>query len=92
MPVNQCPQGHEIRSSADRDGGGFCRRCRSENEKRRRIGKSAAWTVVRAFESAGVQFQHDGVPVEPAEVVRQLSDAYAAGAFDTDHEDQADQA
>ncbi|KXX62298.1 hypothetical protein [Rhodococcus sp. LB1] len=83
MPTYQCPQGHEIRSITDRDNGGYCRRCRSEREKRRRIGKSAAWTVVRAFESAGVHFQHDGVPVEPAEVVRQLAEAYAAGAFDT---------
>ncbi|AFR50024.1 hypothetical protein KTR9_3389 [Gordonia sp. KTR9] len=82
MPANKCPQGHEIRSSTDRDGGGFCRRCRADNEKRRRVGKSAALTVVRVFERAGVQFQNNGVPVEPAEVARVLAELYAAGVFE----------
>lgn len=82
MPADQCPQGHEIKTSADRDGGGYCRRCRAENEKKRRVGKSAALMVVRAFEAAGVQFQNDGVPVEPAEVARVLADLYAAGYFE----------
>ncbi|UEA58378.1 hypothetical protein LK459_17600 [Gordonia otitidis] len=38
--------------------------------------------VVRALERAGVQFQNGGVPVDPAEVARQLAEGYAAGAFD----------
>ncbi|MGU3586052.1 hypothetical protein ACLBYD_23155 [Rhodococcus sp. C26F] len=85
MPAatNQCPRGHDTRTRADRDTQGHCRRCKADDEKRRRIAKSAAWTVVRAFENAGVQFQHDGVPVDPAEVAQQLAEAYAAGAFDT---------
>jgi hypothetical protein len=40
--------------------------------------------VVRAFEAAGVKFQNNGVPVEPAEVARRLAELYASGAFDTD--------
>lgn len=82
MPADQCPQGHEIRSSADRDGGGYCRRCRADNERKRRVANSAAMIVVRALERAGVQFQNGGVPVDPAEVARQLAEGYAAGAFD----------
>uniref|UniRef100_A0AB39U237 Uncharacterized protein n=3 Tax=unclassified Caudoviricetes TaxID=2788787 RepID=A0AB39U237_9CAUD len=84
MPAttDQCPQGHEIRSTADRDKQGYCRRCRADNARKRRVGKEAALIVVRALEKAGVQFQNDGVPAEPAEVVRQLTDAYAAGLFD----------
>ena len=82
MPATECPQGHAIRSAADRDGQGYCRKCRADNARKRRVGESAALMVVRALEAAGATFQNDGMPVEPAEVARQLAEAYAAGAFD----------
>jgi len=83
MPANQCPQGHEIRSAADRDKQGYCRRCRAERAKRRRVGNHAALTVVRALETAGARFENDGVPVAPTEVARQLADLYTAGLLPT---------
>ncbi|SRX93236.1 hypothetical protein MSP7336_01472 [Mycobacterium shimoidei] len=81
MPANRCPQGHEIRSAADRDKFGYCRKCKAERERRRRVGNSAALMVVRAFEAAGVRFEHDGVPVAPAEVAKALAELYEAGAL-----------
>ncbi|CAN5548869.1 hypothetical protein BH11ACT6_BH11ACT6_29770 [soil metagenome] len=81
MPANQCPQGHEIRSASDRDGQGYCKRCRYERKQRRQVADSAALMVVRAFEAAGVEFQADGVPVAPAVVARQLAALYTAGAL-----------
>ncbi|WP_139807753.1 hypothetical protein, partial [Mycobacterium avium] len=62
-----------------RDSQGHCRKCKADRERRRRVGKEAALMVVRAFEAAGVQFQNDGVPVEPAEVAKALAELYAAG-------------
>jgi hypothetical protein len=82
MPANQCPQGHEIRSSADRDCQGYCKRCRADNARRRRAGREAALMVVKAFESAGVRFQNDGKPAEPADVARLLGEAWASGLLD----------
>jgi hypothetical protein len=81
--VTRCPQGHEIRSAADRDGQGFCKKCRADGARKRRIGKEAALMVVRALEAAGARFQTDGVPAEPAEVAHQLAELWAAGAFET---------
>lgn len=83
MPANQCPQGHEIRTAADRDGNGYCRKCRADNEKRRRAGKEAALLVVKAFEAAGCRLVIDGQPVDPADAARQLGELWAAGAFDS---------
>lgn len=83
MPaVDTCPSGHEIRTAADRDGQGYCRKCRAEYQRRRNVGNSAALIVVRALEAAGAKFQNDGVPADPAAVARQLAEAYAAGVFD----------
>lgn len=86
MPAatDRCPRGHATRTRADRDTQGHCRKCKADDERRRRVGNSAALMVVRALEGAGAQFQVDGVPAEPAEVVRQLAELYAAGAFDTE--------
>lgn len=79
----RCPQGHEIRTAADRDGQGHCRKCMADRARRRRVADSAALTVVRVLEKAGAVFQSDGKPAEPAEVARQLAEAYEAGVFDT---------
>lgn len=82
MPANQCPSGHAIRSSADRDGQGFCRLCRVERSRRRRVSDSMKLSIARAFEDAGVRFEDDdGLAVTPAEVVRQLAAVYEAGAL-----------
>ncbi|CAN5578834.1 hypothetical protein BH09ACT8_BH09ACT8_27130 [soil metagenome] len=82
MPAtDQCPQGHDINTAADRDGQGYCKQCRSDRARRRRAGDSAALMVVRALEAAGAQFQSDGVPVAPADVARKLSELWLAGAL-----------
>jgi hypothetical protein len=81
MPANQCPQGHDVLTAADRDSGGYCKKCRAAADRRRRIGKEAALVVVRAFETAGVRFENDGVPVAPSEVAKALAELYAAGAL-----------
>ncbi len=84
MPAatDECPQSHDTRTAAARDGQGHCRKCMADREQKRRAGNSAALIVVRVLEKAGAVFQNDGIPVEPAEVARQLAEAYAAGAFD----------
>lgn len=80
--ITRCPQGHEIRSAADRDGQGFCRRCRADNARRRRVSDSMKLTMARAFEDAGVRFEDDdGAPVAAAEVVRQIAGLCEAGAL-----------
>lgn len=85
MPVatEQCPQGHKIHTAADRDGQGHCRRCQRDRQRQRRVSDGMKLAVARAFEKAGVRFaDDDGRPVAPAEVVRQMSDLYAAGALE----------
>lgn len=75
-----CPAGHVIKSSADRDRQGYCRQCRREAERERRLADRAALNVVKIFEAAGVRFQNHGVPVDADEVVRQLVANYFDGA------------
>lgn len=70
--TTRCPQGHEITSSADRGTNGYCRECKRHDDRERRLATRATLDVVRAFESVGVQFQRNGVPESPADVVRQL--------------------
>lgn len=82
MPVTHCPQGHEIRSAADRGSQSYCKRCRADYDKRRRAGKEAALLVVKAFEAAGCRLVIDGQPVNPADAARQLGELWAQGAFD----------
>lgn len=78
--TDYCPQRHEIRTAVDRDAQGYCRRCKADGERRRRVGQSMKLAMVSAFEAAGVRFEDDsGNPVAPAEVVRQLAEIYAAG-------------
>uniref|UniRef100_A0AB39U290 Uncharacterized protein n=8 Tax=unclassified Caudoviricetes TaxID=2788787 RepID=A0AB39U290_9CAUD len=75
VPAEQCPQGHQIRTAADRDKQGYCRQCRRE----KRASDSAAVMVVRALERAGARFRVDGKPLDPADFARELSEAYLAG-------------
>jgi hypothetical protein len=84
MPTatEECPQGHEIRNAADRDGQGYCRKCKADRERRRRVSTSMRLAMVRAFEEAGVRFEDDdGEPVAPSEVVRQLVAIYEVDAL-----------
>jgi hypothetical protein len=82
MPATECPQGHEIRSAADRDGQGHCRACMADRSRQRRVSDSMKLTIARAFEGAGVRFEDDdGLPVTPTEVARQLAALYEAGAL-----------
>jgi hypothetical protein len=84
MPVTTeyCPQRHQIRSAADRDGQGYCRKCRADGARRRRVSESMKLAFVGALESAGLQFEDDdGRPVEPAEAVRQMVELFEAGAL-----------
>lgn len=80
--ITQCPQGHDIRSAADRDTQGHCRECGRERTRRKRVSDSMRLAMVRAFEEAGVRFEDDyGQPVAPADVVAQLAQLYETGAF-----------
>lgn len=84
MPAttDQCPQGHRIRSNSDRDGQGYCKRCRADRARSRRVSDGMKLTMARAFEAAGVRFEDDaGQPVAPADVVRQLVSVYETGAI-----------
>lgn len=72
ITATRCPQGHEITSSADRGTNGYCRKCKRHDDRERRSATKAKLDVVRAFESVGVQFQRNGVPGSPADVVRQM--------------------
>jgi hypothetical protein len=76
MSVERCPQGHEVRSQADRNGAGTCRECHREANRVLRQKNSAALAVVRAFEAAGVQFQNNGEPLPAELVARQLVEKY----------------
>lgn len=77
MPATQCPQGHEIRSAADRNRQGYCRKCHAEDERQRRVSNSMKLAIAKAFEDVGVRFEDDhGNPVAPTEVVRQLVAIY----------------
>lgn len=74
--MHTCPQGHEIRSSADRDSQGFCLACRHESNRSYRSRQSAALQLVRALE------EEHGIPVtrsSPAVDLRQLAAALANG-------------
>lgn len=76
VTVTPCPQGHEIRSSADRTRQGFCRECQRNCDRRNRMKNRAALDVVRIFEAAGAVFQVDGVPVAAEDVAAQLVRLY----------------
>lgn len=80
--VDQCPHGHEIRSTADRTSQGFCRQCKVDVDRRRRVSDSMKLAVARAFEAAGVRFEDDdGLAVAPTEVVRQIVALYEADSL-----------
>jgi hypothetical protein len=73
MMDTTCPQGHEIRSSADRDGQGYCLACRADGAKTHRSRQSAAIELARALEARGVQVTRSQPPVN----IQQLADALA---------------
>ncbi|MHA3020430.1 hypothetical protein ACXPWS_09155 [Mycobacterium sp. BMJ-28] len=54
MIFTVCPQGHEIRSSADRDADGWCKRCRKAKNVAYRTRQRAAIELVTVLESLGV--------------------------------------
>lgn len=74
--ITQCPHGHEIRSSADRTTQGYCRQCKREDDRDRRLVNKAALAAVAVFEAAGVRFQDNGVPVDASVIARQLVAVY----------------
>jgi hypothetical protein len=76
VTVGQCPQGHPTPTSAQRDARGTCLECKREYDRLFRLRNRAALDVVRVFESAGVQFQEDGQPIDAAEVARQLVEKF----------------
>jgi hypothetical protein len=51
-----CPNGHEIHSAADRDGQGYCRRCRADGARTFRGRQRAALELATALEAEGVEF------------------------------------
>lgn len=72
MAVDFCPRGHPTLTSQDRRAGGGCSECHREANRDLRQRNRASLAVVRAFEASGVEFQHDGQPADPVQIIRQL--------------------
>ncbi len=76
MSTDYCPVGHHVPVASDRTAFGSCRVCHREANRKLRLKNRAALDVVKVFESAGVQFQEDGQPIDAAEVARQLVEKF----------------
>lgn len=76
MSSDYCVNGHYVPLSSDRTGSGGCRECGREANRVLRLKNRAALDVVKVFESAGVQFQNNGQPMDAAEVARQLVEKF----------------
>lgn len=62
MPT-ACPQGHEIRSSADRGADGFCKECRRVASQAYRLKQRASLELVRSLEARGIHVDLDTMAV-----------------------------
>ena len=76
MSSDYCPAGHYVPLSSDRNTVGTCRECHREANRKLRLKNRAALDVVKVFESAGVQFQENGQPIDATEVARQLVEKF----------------
>jgi hypothetical protein len=56
MNTTRCPQGHPIKSQADRTTQGYCRSCKREDDRARHRQHRAAMDAVRVLEAAGFRF------------------------------------
>lgn len=59
-----CPAGHEIHTSADRDGQGHCLQCRKTHNAGYRSRQRAALVLALALESHGVEVTRSEPPVD----------------------------
>ena len=73
--MHTCPAGHEIYSSADRDGQRFCLSCRNDRNVSYRSRQRAALELALALESLGVEVTRSEPPIDR----QQLAAALAAG-------------
>ncbi|WP_071289825.1 hypothetical protein [Mycolicibacterium llatzerense] len=73
--MTECPQGHEIRTQADRTAQGYCRECKREDERRRRRFTKTATDIVKMFQEGGVVFfdPDDGALLSYGQIVAQIN-------------------
>lgn len=76
MNTTQCPHGHEIRSTADRDDRGYCLRCRRYGEKIYRSRQRAALELALALEAHGVAVTRSDPPVDLEALAASLATAF----------------
>jgi hypothetical protein len=84
--MQTCPQGHQIHSSADRDGQGYCLTCRGAGAKTYRSRQSAALELARALEARGIQVTRSQPPID----IQQLADALAGRLPETSSQEPPD--
>lgn len=73
--VTVCPQGHELKSSADRDADGWCRHCRKQKNATYRSRQRSALVLAMALESHGIEVTRRDPPVD----LQALASALASG-------------
>jgi len=73
MHATTCAQGHEVRSSADRDSDGWCKQCRKSKNLTYRSRQSAALELARTLEDRGIHVTRSQPPID----IQQQADALA---------------
>ena len=79
MNPAECPNGHEIRSAADRDADGWCKRCRKSKNVVYRTRQRAALALALALESRGVAVTRSEPPVDLQQLAADLTRNYLPG-------------
>lgn len=69
--VVTCPHGHELRSTTDRDGTGYCRKCRADADRARRARHRAALDLARELADR-VVLMDDVARVQLVEIATKL--------------------
>lgn len=82
--MHVCPSGHEINSAADRDGQGYCLRCRQDGARGYRSRQRAALELALALESHGVQVTRSEPPIDLQQLAAALAHGYTASQPNSD--------
>lgn len=74
-----CPHGHEIRSTADRDGQSYCLQCRRNGARQYRSRSRIALELALALEANGVPVTRSEPPVNIKQLAADLVRNYSPG-------------
>lgn len=77
--MDNCPHGHPIRSSADRDRQGYCLECRRLGNRRYRSRAMAALELAMALESHGIPVTRSEPPVDRRQLAADIARRLASG-------------